>query len=272
MANWTMTGPEQDLIMRHNEGSGTFCHSYLNQTVEHNMIAAILNKVSQASLLQKLSHAGHTRNHHTRRDMVPPEVWVVLKQKGEALDIHDMVQMRDLRWAEAKALAEEEDELVIGRKTELSKEADWLTRKINSRRVTEKRRIIVCYHDFYFKTAPMCDVNRQLNGNALLQHTPPMIMCQLPEHDELAHLLSDQHPGKLNAKHLHTLCIKVCCLYVRLGRLQEPACPRVKQFLARLAAPGPAPKSSSPSPVPKLIDKSSSSSSPECYSLLSPLS
>src|SRR5258708_923000 len=118
----------------------------------------------------------------------------------------------------------------------------------------------------------MCDVNRQLNGDAPLQHTPPVITCQLPERDDLAHRLSDQHPGKLNVKQLHALCIEVCCLYVRLGRLREPACPRVKQFLAGLAAPGPAPKSSSPSPVPKLVDESSSSSSPERYSLPSPLS
>jgi len=144
--------------MRHNEGSGTFRHSYLNHTVEHDMIAAILNEVSQASLLQKLSHAGHARDRRAKKDMVPPEVWATLKKKGEAPDIQDMVQRRDSLRAEAKAL------LVVvvgGLKEELGKEADRLTRRINSRKATEKRRVIARYHNFYFKTAPTRDLNRQ---------------------------------------------------------------------------------------------------------------
>lgn len=272
-ANRTTTGPERDLIMRHNEGSGTFRHSYLNQTVEHDMIAAVLNEVSQASLLQKLSHTGHARDRRAKRDMVPPDVWVALKQKGEAPDICELMQKRDLLRAEAGALKAEEEkdqELVVRRKTELGKEADRLTRRINSRRATEKKRVITRYHDFYFKTAPTCDVNRQLNGDAPLQHTPPVIECQLPERDELARLLSDQQPGKLDSKQLRALRIDVCCLYVRFGRLREPARPRIKQFLAGLAAPSPAePKSSSPSPVPS---SSSSSFSSQHHSLPSPLS
>ncbi len=242
--------------MRHNEGSGTFRHSYLNQTVEHDMIAAILNEVSQASLLQKLSHAGHARDRRAKKDMVPPEVWETLKKKGEAADIEEMVQRRDSLRAEAKALT------VVGlKKKELGKEADRLTRRINSRRATEKTHVISRYHDFYFKTAPTRDLNRQLNGEPPLEYTPPVIECQLPEHSEVAHLLSEQRPDNLDDEQLRALRIQVCSLYVRLGRLREPARPHVKQFLAKLGAP--ARKSSSPSPVPEVVDKVAS---PKYYS------
>ncbi|KAI0033819.1 hypothetical protein K488DRAFT_46827, partial [Vararia minispora EC-137] len=186
-ANRTATGPERDLIMRHNEGSDTFRTSYLNQTVEHDMIAAILSEPSQESLLRKLAHAGHARDRRAKRDMVPPEVWAALRKKGEAPDIQDMVRRRESVRAEVKALP-----AVLVELKELGKEADRLTRRINSRRATEKRHVIARYHKFYLKKAPTRDLDRQLNGEAPIEYIPPTIDCQLPECAEVAHLLSEQ--------------------------------------------------------------------------------
>jgi Protein of unknown function (DUF3435) len=241
--NRNATGPERDLIMRHNQGSNTFRVSYLNQTVEYDVIAGVLDEPSEDDFLRKLSCAGHARDCRAKKDMVPPEVWAALKKKGEAQDIQDMLVQSDELRAEAKRLPKEQ----VQRKKELNTWADTLTRRINSRRATEKRHVITRYHKFYFEKAPTRDLDRQLNGEAPIAYIPPTIECQLPERAAVAKLLSEQ-PAKLDAEQLRSLRIEICSLFVRLGRLRELPRPRTQQFLSKLAAPAPQP-SPSPSPV-----------------------
>ncbi|KAF8514103.1 hypothetical protein BU17DRAFT_94798 [Hysterangium stoloniferum] len=216
-ANKTTTGPERDLTMRHTEGSNIFRTNYLNQVVDHDMIAAVLYAPSQDSLLRKLSHA---RDRRAKRDMVSPEVWAVLKKEVEAPDIQDMLIRREELKAEAKGLSIE--------------------------RATEKRHVISRYHKFYFKKAPKRDLDRQLNGDTPIEYTPPTIECQLPERATVAMILSQQSDN-LNAQELRSLRIEVCSLFVRLGRLREPSRPRDKQFLSQLTVPA---SQSSPSHTP----------------------
>ena len=230
IANKTATGPERDLIMRHNEGSNIFRTSYLNQLVDHDMVAAVLNEPSQDSLLKKLSHAGHGRDRRAKENMVPPEVWAAVKKKGEAPDIQDMLGMREALNAEAKELPVEQ----VERREEIGTLAKALTKKISSRRATEKRQVISRYRKFYFKKAPTRDLNRQLNGGTPIEYIEPTIECQLPERATVAKLLSQQSDN-LNAQELRRLRIEVCSLFVRLGHLREHTRPRDKQFLSKLA-------------------------------------
>lgn len=214
--------------MRHNPQTGVFCGSYINEKVRFVVQDAVLDQPTDAGFLRAVTHMSLTCDPRAPQG-VPMDIMKTIPPDPEIVELEK--EHREL----AQKIKYELGFLKASNGTEIGEEYRQLGRKIAAMVKARQRELDKEYRRQYFYHTHNQALENQRHKVAIVKHVESAIHHQLPERNQLQHLLCDLDKD-LPSTNTVARRIAAIDLMVALSRRQEAPSRKSRTKLARIGS------------------------------------